>query len=184
MLFRSAAEAGFLGSGSVSPNSGISATATRFSGFNVFIGGLAVTYGGLTIGGHTQVGTINGQYGLAPAAAPLSVAALVGASYTIGPVIAGVQAYQYDNAGASHQSGLGPQNRLVGELRERGIAAGGTYTVVPGLSIFLDYLWGERKENGWDLLNGASTVAANGTNNGVNNKTRVQGIGLGTQLRW
>jgi hypothetical protein len=54
--------------------------------------------------------------------------------------------------------------------------------VVPGLSLFLDYLYGDRKENGYDLLNGGATFgSANATSN---NRTRAQLIGFGTQLRW
>ena len=176
-----AAEAGYMGSGHVrpdtsGPNSTITANTANYRGFNMGIGGLAVTYGGLTVGGHVQAGAFNGQWGLAPAGGPDAFAWIAGASYAVGPLIVGGSFFQYNSAGNSFTS-LAPVYRGVGQLRERGIAAGGTYTVVPGLSVFLDYLWGDRKENGYDLLN--NVAGAN-----TNNVTRAQVISLGTQLRW
>ena len=176
-----AVEAGYMGSGHVHADtagagSTITATTANYRGFNMGIGGLAVTYGGLTVGGHVQAGSYNNQWGLDPVGAPDSFAWLAGASYTIGPIIAGASFYQYDYAGNSYTS-LAPVFKSVGQERDRGVAAGGTYTVVPGFSILLSYLWGERKENGYDLLNSI----AGSTNN---NKTRSELLSLGTLLRW
>jgi hypothetical protein len=183
-----AAEVGYLGSGVVQADSAGAAasfaTAPRYRGWDIGIGGLAVTFGGLTVGGHIQGGDFNGQWAQAPAGGPHAVAGLVGASYTVGPVIVGVQAFQFDSPGNSYAFTGTPTPALahVGQERERGLAAGGTYTVVPGLSLFLDYLYGDRKENGYDLLNGGATFgSANATSN---NRTRAQLIGFGTQLRW
>ncbi len=176
-----AAEFGYMGSGVVGanpsgPGSNITAGTPHFRGFNMGIGGLAVTYGGLTVGGHVQAGAFNSQWNLAPAQGPDAFAWIAGASYTIGPVIAGASFYQYDSAGNSFQN-FTPAGRSVGQMRERGFAAGGTYTVVPGLGIFLDALWGDRKENNYDLL----TNTFGSTNN---NKTRSELLSLGTILRW
>ena len=184
-----AAEIGFIGSGNVQADAGgltpaaaaAFALAPRYRGLDIGIGGIAITFSGLTVGGHVQAGSYNGQYGLAPVGSDTTIAGLVGASYTVGPVIVGASAFQYDSPGNSH-AGVTPALLNVGQLRERGVAAGGTYTLVPGLSLFLDYLWGSRKENGYDLLNGATTYkTATPTQN---NETRAQLLGLGTQLRW
>jgi len=176
-----AAEAGYMGSGHISPNpsgpgSTITATTANYRGFNMGIGGIAVTYGGLTVGGHVQAGTYNGQYGLAPVGAPDAFAWIAGASYAIGPVIVGGSFFQYNSAGASFTN-LSAAGRTVGQSRERGVAAGGTYTLLPGLSIFLDYLYGDRKESNYDLLN--STVGST-----ANNAVHSQLIAVGTLLRW
>ena len=168
-----AVEAGWMGSQTVDPGPGIAPTAIRYSGFNQGIGGVTLTYAGLTVGGHLMAGRFNGQWGLTPANAPNSFAYAAGASYTIGPLIAGVQFFHYDSAGNSY---MGYGNG-VGQLRERGLAAGGTFTLAPGVSLFLDYLWGDRHENGYDLLN-------NVANTRVNNQVNDQGVGFGTQLRW
>lgn len=176
-----AVEAGYMGSGKVAadpagPGNTITATTTRYRGFNIGIGGIAVTYGGLTVGGHVQAGAYNEQWGLAPAQGPDAFAWLAGASYAIGPVIVGGSFYQFDSAGASFTN-FTPAGRSVGQRRERGVAGGGTYTLVPGVSLFLSLLYGERKENNYDLLN--NTIGST-----ANNKTRSELISLGTQLRW
>ncbi len=176
-----AAELGYMGSGKVAANTAgpgatATSTSTRYRGFNIGIGGLAVTYGGLTVGGHVQAGAFNGQWGLAPAQGPDAFAWVGGASYAIGPVIVGGSFFQYNSAGASFVD-FTPVGRTVGQLRERGIAAGGTYTLVPGVSIFLDMLYGERKESNYDILNNIAGSANN-------NKTRAELISIGTQLRW
>ncbi len=176
-----AAEAGYMGSGHVHPDasgpgSTITPTTANYRGFNMGIGGIAVTYGGLTVGGHVQAGSFNSQWGLAPVGAPDAFAWVAGASYAVGPVIVGASFFQYNFAGNSYTS-LAPVYRGVGQERDRGIAAGGTYTVVPGLSVFLSYLWGDRKENGYDLLNNVAGSSANNT-------TKAQLVSIGTQLRW
>jgi hypothetical protein len=191
-----AAEVGWMGSGTVGANQGGLAgaaltsyqSAARYRGFNIGIGGLAITYGGLTVGGHIQGGDYNGQWGLAPAGGPHSLAYLLGASYTVGPVIVGVQAFQYNSPGNSFAyTGVPTAAQVhVGQERERGIAAGGTYTLTPGVSLFLDYLWGDRKENGFDLLTGTGTTfnGATGVDSHLNNQTRASLIGTGLQIRW
>ena len=176
-----AVEAGYMGSGKVAadptgPGNTITASTAQYRGFNMGIGGIAVTYGGLTVGGHVQAGAYNGQWGLAPAQGPDAFAWLAGASYAIGPVIIGGSFYQYNSAGASFTN-FTPAGRSVGQLRERGVAGGGTYTLVPGVSLFLSLLYGDRKENNYDLLN--NTIGST-----ANNKTRSELISLGTQLRW
>jgi predicted porin len=119
-----------------------------------------------------MAGDFNGQWGLNPAHAPISVAYSVGATYTTGPIIAGVQAFHYNSTGNSYQG-----NASVGQMTENGLSVGATYSLAPGLSVFLDYLYGTRKENGYDLLN---SVAGSRNNNYV----QSQLIGVGTQLRW
>ena len=135
----------------------------QFDGLSVGIGGVAVTYAGLTVGGMAQGGRYNGQWNLAPTGSTDSVAWLGGVSYTFGPVVVGTSYYQYHSPGSSGPSGSGfgvagatnvGFSPLVGQRRERGVAAGGTYSLAPGLALFLSYLWADRKENGFDLLTG------------------------------
>ena len=176
-----AAEAGYIGSGHVKPDpsgtgSTITSTTPGFRGFNIGTGGIAITYGGLTVGGHVQAGTYNNQFSLQPAGAPDAFAWIAGASYAVGPVIVGASFFQYNYAGASFTN-LSALGKTVGQDRDRGVAAGGTYTLVPGLSIFLDYLYGDRKESNYDLLN---AVVGSKANNAVHSQL----LSIGTQLRW
>ena len=94
----------------------------------------------------------------------------------MGPVIVGGSFYQYNMAGNSGTTPLAIASR-VGQERDRGIAAGGTYTIVPGVSVFLSYLYGERKESNYDLLDSIA-----GSVN--NNKTRAQLVGTEFQVKW
>jgi predicted porin len=168
-----ATEVGWFGSGHVNYDGTLPpTTVTHYDGFNQGVFGFTATYAGLTVGGHLMAGRFNGQWGLDPKGAPDSIAYLMGASYTVGPLIVGASFFQYDSAGNAYQ-GLGPH---VGTLRERGVAAGGTYSLTPGVSLILSYLYGDRKERGYDLLD-----ATPGSNH---NNVRAQGISIGTQLRW
>ncbi len=176
-----ALEAGYMGSGHISPDpsgpgSNITATTANYRGFNMGIGGIAVTYGGLTVGGHVQAGSYNLQYALQPVGGPDAFAWIAGASYAIGPVIVGASFYKYNFSGASHTD-FSAAGRTVRPEADRGVAAGGTYTLTPGLSVFLDYLYGDRKETNYDLLNGVVGSKAN-------NAVHSQLIGVGTILRW
>ena len=174
-----AAEAGYYLSGVVSNNAVSTPNTVLYKGWNFYDGGLVLTFGGLSVGGHVMEGDFNGQGGLAPQGASKSLAWIGGASYTVGPVIVGASYFHYNFPG-SQGIVQTPQGRLVGSEHDSGIAAGGTYTVIPGVSLFLSYVYGERKENGYDLLNGAPNVA--GSNQG--NQTRAQALGIGTQIRW
>ena len=63
-----------------------------------------------------------------------------------------------------------------GNLHGYGIAAGGTYTLAPGASVFLEYLYGHQRASGVDLVNGGS--------GDTNNNTRAQAFGIGTAFKW
>jgi predicted porin len=139
-----------------------------FKAFNLFGGGVSVTFGGLEVDGHIDYG----QYGpgLSATSAGHTTAYVTGASYTIGPWIMGASYYGFD-------SGFTRTTSLTGSaLHGYGIAAGGTYTLAPGASVFLEYLYGHQRADGVDLVNGGASVD--------NNNTRAQAFGLGTALKW
>lgn len=192
-----AANAGYIGGGKVD-DSTVPLTAgnrNQYDGLSVGVGGVAVTYAGFTVGGMAQGGRFNGQWSLTPEGAADSSAYVVGASYTFGPVVVGTQLFQYNSPGSSGPVGSGSGLGLTtasnvgfspyaGQRRERGVAAGGTYSVAPGLALYLSYLWGDRKENGVDLLTGqVSTVAS--PNLGANhNYVHTQVLTVGAGLTW
>jgi len=163
--------------------------ALQFDGLNVGIGGIAVTWAGLTVGGMAQGGRFNGQWNLAPKGSSDAFAWLAGASYTYGPFIIGASYYQYGSPGSSGpvSAGISP---TVGQRRERGVAAGGTYSLAPGLALFLSYLWGDRKENGFDFITGqVNTIQNTNPVTGVgagsqNNYVKTQVLTVGTSFTW
>ena len=148
----------------------------KYKGWDYGNYGLVLTFGGLSVGGQIMEGEFSGQGGLEKQGNKNSFAYIAGTSYTVGPVIIGASFFQYNFS--NHTSYL---NRSIGEERDRGAAAGGTYTLTPGVSLFLSYLYGDKLENGYDLINGAANTAATGK---VGNATRAEMLATGIQIKW
>ncbi len=168
--FGVAATAGYIGSGKIDDNS-TPQRAVQYDGLSVGDAGLTVTYGGFQVGGNYQYGKYNEGYALLQKNAPNAEAWIVGASYTLGPVIVGASYFDFVNAGNTTESAFGRQRR------EQGIAAGGTYSVAPGLSLFASYLYGQRKQNGFNFVTG---VAGDPNHNRMTSQAFV----LGTSFAW
>ena len=117
-----------------------------------------------------------------PRASPAGDAGLIGASYTFGPLIVGAHWLSYTHAGD-------PANAAFGRIqREQGLGYGGTYSLAPGVSIFLSGLYMERKQNGYNFVTGQS-VGSTGSlpappGNPNNNKITTNLIALGTAFSW
>ena len=151
----------------------------NFDGLSLGDFGVALSYAGFSVGGKYMFGRVNGQWSLAPKGAPNGEAWVVGASYTIGPVIVGAQYIDYKSAGDLGNAFQGRQRR------EQGFAAGGTYSVAPGMSVFLSYLYGQRKQNGFNFVTGAGGVtAATPGGNAANNKITSNLLAVGTSFSW
>jgi predicted porin len=152
----------------------------NFQGLSVGDFGIALTYAGFSFGGKYQFGKFNNQWALLPQNAGLhnSEAFLVGTSYTIGPVVVGAHYLNYQNAGDIGNAVLGRQRR------ESGIAYGGTYSVAPGLSLFVSGIWEERKQNGFNFVTGQGVSAAAPGGNLYSNKVTTNVIAVGTSFSW
>ena len=191
-----AATAQYTGSGRVLdsgvPGSAINPQRQKLEDLSLGDFGLAVTYAGLTFGGNYMVGRYNvpgggGYGGLLAKGQPSSNAFIVGASYTIGPVIVGAHALRSQSQGdqttatGRNANGvptvLAPGQIYGGQRVETGVAAGATYSLAPGLSLFASYLYAERKQNGFNFITG-------GANNVNNNKVSAQVFALGTSFAW
>lgn len=165
--FGIAATAGYIGSGVVRDNSRPTPNDnTRFEGLSIGDFGLAVTYAGASIGGHYQFGRYNGAYVPVTRDVEDAQAWMVGASYTIGPFVAGAHYLDYQSAGTIAQARLGR------ERREHGFAAGATYSLAPGLSLFASYVYNERRQNGVNFFGPGS------------NRTTASVYALGTSFSW
>ncbi len=119
----------------------------------------------------------SGDSALTPDHAKSSTAWIVGASYTIGPVIFGASWLDY-----IHPNGQVP-SATVGSMREQGAAAGLTYSLAPGVSLLASYLWGEQKQGGVNLA-ANSVNAAGAFPAGLNNKIHEQILAVGTSFAW
>lgn len=164
--------AGYYASGVVS-NTAVStsgAAAQRFYGMNLGHGGVELTAGGVTVGGHFSAGNENGQWGLRPVGGVAAKFYIVGAQYQTGPVIVGASYFNNQNQGDYQDL------KTEGQRAEWGLAVGGTYEVTPGFGIYFSYLYGQRKQSNYDFL--AADVGPN------NNAVKAQAAGLGVTMHW
>ena len=186
--FGVAATGSYIGSASVKDNAGVPFSNTfgadgsdprfQFEGLSVGDFGVAVTYAGLSVGGKYQFGRFNGSWGLAARGLPGGEAWLAGASYTTGPLVVGAHYIDYKSAGDNANAALGRQSR------EQGVAAGGTYSLAPGVSVYASYLWTQRKQNGLDLITGQGVTATSQAGTLSNNKVTGSLVAIGTSFEW
>jgi hypothetical protein len=146
-----------------------------YQGLQVGAAGAQAYYAGATVGGMLMGGAINNttaSYGLQPAGTAPQTAWLFGASYAIERVTVGASYF------ASWQAGYqtAATAATVGTYNAQGVAAGGTYAWRPGVSIYLEYLWGQIRQNGYDL-----DLFSQGT---THNRLDIQYVGLGAGLGW
>jgi len=151
----------------------------NFDGVSVGDFGIALTYGGFSFGGKYQFGRFNGGMGtLVPKGLPDGEAILGGFSYTTGPIVVGAHYLNLKTAGDTSNAFFGR------ERREQGIAAGGTYSLAPGLSLFASYLYSERKQSGYNFITGQNANAGAPGGNPNNNKVSAQVFAVGTGFSW
>ncbi len=154
----------------------------NYGGLDIGDFGATATYAGFSFGGHYMHGRFNNQWALDPRGLAAGDAGLIGASYTYGPLIVGAHWLSYTHAGDMANAAFG---RIQ---REQGLGYGGTYSLAPGVSIFLSGLYMERAQNGYNFVTG-QTVGSVGSlpgsaGNPNNNKITTNLIALGTAFSW
>ncbi len=141
----------------------------QFDNLNYGSMGVAMTYAGVTVGGNFITGAINGRGAAKPSGGANANAFVTGIQYATGPLTVGV-AYEYiDSQGAVAMSGLT-------QRKEYALDIGGSYALAPGLVLFADYIYQNRKQSGWNFGTGAAGAA--------NNQVQGQGFVFGTQVSW
>jgi len=138
--------------------------------FTLYGGGAAVTYAGFELGGHIDSGVYGDDLSNIPRGSTGTTAYIAGGQYTVGPFVMGANYYAYDSGEFKGLAG----NR--GGLHAYGVAAGGTYTLAPGASIFLEYLFGQQHASGTDMTNETASSA--------HNHVRAQAFGIGSAFKW
>jgi hypothetical protein len=161
-----ALQAGYIGSGVVN----YTGVGQRYRGLDLGHVGAEITVAGLMVGGHVMYGAQNGQWYLEPVGGKLSTSYMAGVQYTRGPVVVGTSFFE--NWGTGDYT----KPAVEGQRREYGLAAGGYYALTQGLGFYLAYLYGDRKQSGYDFLAGAT-----GT---TNNDVHSQIAGVGISLQW
>jgi Gram-negative porin len=162
-------------------------TPTSYHNLNILSGGLTLSYAGLTVGGNSVYGAFNQVDGdtfqLEPAGGKNAAGWLAGAQYTMGPAVFGASFFRFTTTGdlpggvdAGSTATISAAGLTSGQQQNTGVAAGGTYTLVPGVNLFVDYLYGWRKQSGFDFATGNA-----GTDS---NYVQSQLVGVGTQIQW
>jgi hypothetical protein len=168
-------------------NTGDPTGVTGYKDMNIFMGGATLTYGGLTIGGNSVVGAFNMADGftfqLEPDGGSEAVGWLAGAQYTAGPVVFGGSFFRFNQTGdlpggidAGSGASITSAGLTTGQQQNDGVAIGATYTLVPGVNLFADYLYGIREQGGFNFQTGNA-----GTDH---NQIQSQLFGVGTQIQW
>jgi outer membrane protein OmpU len=159
--------AAYYGSGRVNYTG--STPGNQFNGLSVGDFGLALTYAGVTIGGHDTFGRTNGQGALQPSGGVHANAWLAGVQYSTGPFIIGTSFFNYQSQGSPSLVGISQRN-------ENGLDVGLTLSIAPGLGIWAQYLYGNRHQGGFDFQTSAAGSAFN--------NVKSQAIGIGPFIRW
>jgi hypothetical protein len=163
----------YIGSGQVSYTGpaarGTVATGNYYNPLSVYNAGLAATYAGFTASVNYIGGAMNGQFVLAPAGAPALNATTAGLQYVTGALTLGVTGAVADSQGYAPLTGKT-------QLHEQEISFGGRYVVAPGLAVSADYIYQQRRQNGYSFV--TSTLGAN------NNQVNGQAFLLGAAVNW
>ncbi|GAB0113115.1 porin [Acidisoma sp. C75] len=154
----------------------------NYKALSVVSGGATMTVAGFTFGGNAVYGAYNtSSFQLEPDGGSNAVGWLGGAQYTAGPMTFGASYFRFNTTGnlpGGTEAGgvITSQGLTPGQQVDNGFAAGGTYTLVPGVNLFVDYLYGWRQQGGYDFLTGNAGTA--------NNRVQAQLFGVGTQIQW
>lgn len=182
-----AVSGGYRGSSTVDGVNNAVNQVNTFDGLSLGILGAEGSVAGFTFGGQITFGRGNFANGLTGAAAGLTplakkttapgrVAVLdnddmfgwqIGAGYTFGAFNVGL-AY-----GETRSEG---SQTVTGNRTDKMFGLGGTYAVAPGFNLFAEYMYGQRKESGWDFVAGRAGTS--------NNKVDVNLFTIGTGFNW
>ena len=160
---------------------------TGYHSLGIVSGGATLTYAGLTVGGNSVYGDFNQVDGdtfqLEPDGGTTAVGWLAGAQYTSGPIVFGASYFRFNTTGdlpggvdAGSGASISAAGLTSGQQVNNGVAAGMTYTLVPGVNLFADYLYGWRQQGGYDFGTGNAGTA--------DNRVQSQLFGVGSQIQW
>ncbi len=130
-----------------------------------------VTFAGFSVFGNTLFGRVNGILAATPQGGANAVGWVTGVKYVVGPYSIGALYGQYNSQGAQQLTG-------VTQRRENVFYAAGTYAISPGLTAYLDYVYGTRYQGDYNFATGA--VGGGPAYNNVH----VQGVMIGTSVKW
>ena len=143
-----------------------------------FDAGLMFTYGGFAVGGHMVTGAINPNGSnnfMAVAQGKGSTTSFVlGASYAVGSWGFSTSVLQSLTPGAYAEDFAGAGT--FGKRRETGYVASATYGWAPNATLSLSYIYGARRQTGFNFYTSAKSTAGN--------NTKAQGLILTNYFQW
>jgi outer membrane protein OmpU len=140
-----------------------------FDGLNFGSVGVALSHAGFTVGGNWIGGSVNGQAAPKPSGGSGMQAWLAGVTYKTGPLTVGMVGEYINSQGSTLLTGKT-------QRAEYALDGGASYVVAPGLVGFVEYIYQNRKQNGFDFASGNPGPA--------HNVVQSQGIQLGTTIYW
>ncbi|GIX09455.1 MAG: hypothetical protein KatS3mg116_1165 [Elioraea sp.] len=112
----------------------------------VGIGGIQVSFAGLTVGGNIYGGSANRGFAALQKVGGGGENGMfgwqLGARYTIGAITVGAAYHELRSEGSQ---------AIAANQRDRGFGIGGSYALAPGLALFAEYLWSKVSESGRDF---------------------------------
>ncbi len=142
----------------------------QYDGLSFGNGGIALTYGGVTVGGNIIGGRLNGQLALAPQHGVSEIAYMVGMKYVAGPLVVGVAAERGVYQGSVNLTGLS-------QRRGQAIDVGLGYNVAPGYTVYAEYQYDDLYQGGFNFITG-------GIGSSANNNIRAQGFLVGNVVNF
>jgi predicted porin len=147
---------------------------SRYTGhyqpLNFGSGGIALTFGGFTVGGNVIGGAISDQLFPTPKGGTHEFAYLLGAKYVAGPWTVGIVGEEGTYQGAVQLAG-------ITQRRARAIDTGVSYAVAPGYTVYAEYMYEDQYQGDFNMTTGA--VGSN-----ANNEARAQGFLIGNAVRF
>jgi len=136
-----------------------------YDDLTVYQVGAQTTFAGLTLGANVKAGSTLDGYSFKPRGDRNALTYIVGATYVLGPYVVGASFFQGQTAGS-----YVPGAKEARTLNEYGAAVGGNYVVGKDLSLYVQYLYGNRHQPGNTAL--------------LNGKAQDQVIATGATLKW
>ena len=154
-------------------NGGAAPVGDTYEGISFGDFGGTISYAGFMFGGQIAYGRMNGDWHPQPKGGVNELAFMLGGQYTTGPVVVGASYFKNKYAGGWTEATTG----VARSATDQGIAAGGTYSLAPGMAIYVSYLYGQRHQLGYDHYSGDTDTA-------VGNNTHSQAFSVGTVMKW
>jgi hypothetical protein len=137
----------------------------KYDGLNFGNGGLALTYGGFTIGGNIIGGRISGVLAPVPQNGVSELAYMIGAKYVAGPFTVGIAAERGVYQGNVNLTG-------ISQRRGQALDIGASYSVAPGYLVYAEYQYQNLHQSDFNFI-------TNSIGSSANNSIMSQGFVLG-----